>query len=155
MHYQAQRFDEAARAAEAALALTPDDGRLWEVVGLARQMLGDLEGAIAAYDRAIELMPGDSRVHLNRGGAYIVGHQQGRAGWRARARADFERAVELDPRSTFAWNNLGWVRAEEGDVDGAIAAFRRTLELDPNQRMAPSVRKALEDLERRLRGSSR
>src|SRR5262249_12429586 len=38
-------------------------------------------------------------------------------------------AVELDPDYTDAWNNLGILQADTGDLDAACHAFRRALAL--------------------------
>jgi tetratricopeptide (TPR) repeat protein len=43
----------------------------------------------------------------------------------------FRQAIEIDPQSAGAWNNLGVVLSEIGQVDEAIRSFRQTLELDP------------------------
>ena len=44
-----------------------------------------------------------------------------------------ERALELDPSSASASNGLGVARAQAGDLDGAIAAWRRAVDLSPSQ----------------------
>lgn len=45
-------------------------------------------------------------------------------------RRTWEEAVRKAPGSALAWNNLGAIRHEAGDLAGAAAAFRRALELD-------------------------
>lgn len=47
------------------------------------------------------------------------------------ARVEAERALELDPASAIVNNMLGVVFYESRDYDKAIAAFRKTLELNP------------------------
>src|SRR5437016_10369828 len=49
----------------------------------------------------------------------------------AEARAEAERALELDPASVIVNNMLGVVFFESRDYEKAIAAFRKTLELNP------------------------
>jgi len=49
-------------------------------------------------------------------------------------------AVGAAPGSARAWNNLGMARFIEGDLDGAEAAFTRTLELDPRHPQAFDAR---------------
>ena len=48
------------------------------------------------------------------------------------ARAEYQRALDLDARATYALNNIcyGWVL--EGNAPTAIATCRRALELQPN-----------------------
>ncbi len=53
--------------------------------------------------------------------------------------ADFDRAIELDPKHVEAWDERGMTRQQrlaEGDVEGAIADARRATELDPSRAMS-------------------
>jgi tetratricopeptide (TPR) repeat protein/predicted Ser/Thr protein kinase len=47
----------------------------------------------------------------------------------SRAVSDYDRAIELDPRSLYAYNNRGLARGSRGDVAGAIADLTRAIEL--------------------------
>jgi tetratricopeptide (TPR) repeat protein len=148
----AKQLDAAAAEAALALAAVPDDAPALDLAGLVRYFQGDYEAAVAAHSRAVTLAPRSATFVYNRGTSYIAGHQAGRAGWRDLARADFERALELDPELAGAWGNLGMLRAEVGDVDGAIAAFERCLALAPDHPMAGRTRQLVAQLkERRAR----
>jgi cytochrome c-type biogenesis protein CcmH/NrfG len=57
----------------------------------------------------------------------------------------FERALEAGPPSTMALNGLGLTRLALGDHAGAVAAFRKSLQLDPKQ---PDIARTLADLRR-------
>ncbi|WP_244433993.1 tetratricopeptide repeat protein, partial [Azospirillum sp. B506] len=48
------------------MALDPAYGEAWSNLGLARQRLGDGEGAERCYDRALTLRPDLSLAHFNR-----------------------------------------------------------------------------------------
>ena len=43
--------------------------------------------------------------------------------------ADFNRAIELDPKQPRAYMNRGFAKQAKGDHDGAIADYNRALEL--------------------------
>ena len=43
--------------------------------------------------------------------------------------ADYNRAIELDPKQPRAYMNRGFAKQANGDVDGAIADYNRALEL--------------------------
>src|SRR5438445_5577401 len=75
-------FDEALQASAVALANR----------GVARARLGDLDGAIDDYTRALDLAPGDGDILFDRGNAWAA------KGEYQRAMADFRRAAETDPR---------------------------------------------------------
>lgn len=53
-------------------------------------------------------------------------------GRRDEARADLERAVEVNPSYALAWSNLASARRRAGDLAGADGALRRAAELDPD-----------------------
>jgi tetratricopeptide (TPR) repeat protein len=49
-----------------------------------------------------------------------------------RAIADYNKAIELDPRYAAAYNNRGYVYRQKGELDRAIADYSKAIELDPN-----------------------
>lgn len=49
-----------------------------------------------------------------------------------KAISDYEAALRLDPRSSFALYNCGIARDRCGDYDGAIADFTAAIDLDPD-----------------------
>ncbi|MEO8502564.1 MAG: sulfatase-like hydrolase/transferase [Acidobacteriota bacterium] len=86
---------------------------------------GDLESAIAAYERAAELTPNDARIWSNLGAALREG---GRAEDSAKALGE---ALRLDPNDAEAENGMGIVESLRGNGDEALGAFTRALALDP------------------------
>ncbi|HEX7184827.1 MAG TPA: tetratricopeptide repeat protein, partial [Thermoanaerobaculia bacterium] len=61
------------------------------------------------------------------------------------ALADFEEAARLGPSLPLAHASVGLARLCLGDPERAASAFRRSLEIDPDQ---PEIRQALESLSR-------
>jgi Flp pilus assembly protein TadD len=43
----------------------------------------------------------------------------------------YRRAIEADPTLAIAWNGLAMALAQRGDLDGAIEAGKKLVELDP------------------------
>jgi tetratricopeptide (TPR) repeat protein len=99
--------------------------------GAARYARGDIEGALAEDDRALELDPQYAEAYKNRGTAR---HARGDID---QALADFDRALELNPRYAEAYTNRGMVRYGRGDLEGAIEDFDRALEFTPGRGAAP------------------
>jgi arylsulfatase A-like enzyme len=93
--------------------------------GTSRATIGDLDGALRDFDRALELDPGYAQAHVNRG---VILSQQGDV---AGALASFDRAVAADPGLANAWSNRGQLRAAQGDVTGALEDFGRAITADP------------------------
>jgi tetratricopeptide (TPR) repeat protein len=94
--------------------------------GIEKGKEGDLDGAMAAFDRAIELDPKDDAPYYNR--AQVKRLKKDAAG----AIADYNRAVELGSQNPAAYNNRGNARSENNDRDGAIADYTRAIELKPD-----------------------
>ena len=93
-------------------------------------MLGQIEMAMEAYSRVIELNPNNPNAYNNRGVAY-------------NARGDFDRAVEdytkvieLNPDDAIAYNNRGGVYYLKGEYDSAIVDFSKAIELNPDYAIA-------------------
>jgi tetratricopeptide (TPR) repeat protein len=88
--------------------------------------MGDLDGAIAEYHKAIEIDPGLDLAHNN------LGATLRRKGDLDRAIAKFKTAIALAPRYALAHYNLGSALHEKRDLDGAIAAYQKAIEFDRN-----------------------
>ena len=54
----------------------------------------------------------------------------------ARAIADFDQAIRLDPNFARAYRNRGFAHFNKGDYDRAIADYEAALRIDPNHTLA-------------------
>src|SRR5438874_7950830 len=109
----------------AAMASDASDGDLVNR-GIEKAKNGDLDGAIADFDRAAELNPKDDAPYYNRAQAKRL--KKDTAG----AIADYTRAIELGSTNPAAYNNRGNARSDNNDRDGAIADYTRAIELKPD-----------------------
>jgi tetratricopeptide (TPR) repeat protein len=48
----------------------------------------------------------------------------------------FDKALEIDPNYTYAWNSKGLALSNKNDYDQALKCFDKALEIDPNYRDA-------------------
>ena len=94
--------------------------------GIEKGKNGDLDGAIADFDRAAKADPQNDAPYYNRAQAKWL--KKDTAG----AIADYTRAIELGSTNPAAYNNRGNARAENKDPDGAIADYTRAIELKPD-----------------------
>ena len=69
---QAQDPAGAARILEAITAREPANGRAWRMLGVAYQRSKELDKALAAYRRALEIEPGAPQALYNMGTAYAL-----------------------------------------------------------------------------------
>lgn len=104
---------EALDAAREWAAGAPDDADAQRWLGVALAQSGDLDGAVAQIDRAIELSPDDAELHLVRGSLLLGGRRAEAAG------ASLARATELDPNQLPAYFLQAQLALARGDADEA------------------------------------
>ena len=91
---------------------------------------GEVDEAIAHFEKAVEIWPGHAEAHNNLGNALV------RKGATKEAIVHFQKVLEIWPNDVEARNNLGGALLEEGRVDEAIAQFERVLAEKPDHAQA-------------------
>ncbi len=89
-----------------------------------------MDAAAAEYRAFLAQQPDDGVAQAALGAVYV---QQKRY---RDAVAAFREAARLQPGDADIWSNLGTGLAITGDLPGAISAFERALEIDPNAETA-------------------
>lgn len=115
---------------EGALALSPNDARAHNELGILCIDDRQRDRAIEAFARATTLDPRHARAWNNLGSALRD------AGRIEEARSAFARATEAAPRYPLACANLGVAYRDLGRDAEAASAFLRALALDPKHRLA-------------------
>jgi tetratricopeptide (TPR) repeat protein len=90
MHFEAGRYEEAARAYEALVAASPEDGELRASLAGALGALGRYDAALVQLDEAVRLVPANPEAHHNRGAAFerLGRHDDAVAAYRTALRYD-------------------------------------------------------------------
>ena len=87
---------------------------------------GDVAKQRESLEKLVAAYPNDERAHFNLGG-YYFGQQQ-----LTEAVAEYKRATELAPDYSAAYNILGYAYRQQGDYSNAELAFKKYIELIPN-----------------------
>jgi tetratricopeptide (TPR) repeat protein len=91
---------------------------------------GQVDKAIAYYQKALEINPRFSGVHYSLALTYFeLGHFD-------EAVAQYKKEIEINPHNAAVRDNLGLALVANGKVDEAIAEFQKALAIQPNWAMA-------------------
>lgn len=112
-----------------AQVLAPSYYEAWRVEGLVRAALMDHTGAIAAYDRALELAP-DSPILLFHYGSYLVNE----AGDPGGGRSILQRAARVAPDSPEISGQIAWSHFVLSSFSESITMCKHVIELRESSR---------------------
>ena len=87
---------------------------------------GDAQGALSAFEAALDALPDDPVTLFNFGMALIE------LGDKAGAEERMRRAIDIDDGYREPHYNLALILAERGDLEGAERHLRRAVEIDPD-----------------------
>ena len=147
--YSSGNYDGALYCFDKAIALNPDNSRLYNDRGLSYLALEDIDKAISDFSKAIELDTDFEEAYYNRGVAYFgQGDYYDREPFK-NATSDFTKAIELNPDNLEAYYNRGLAYGQFLHYYGkpfdsevidkyhkALADFDSVLELDPTYALA-------------------
>lgn len=131
---QAGRVDEAIIAYQRLLKAKPDLADSWYNLGFLQRHARQFEAALTAYQRALELgVAGIEEVHVNR--AVIYADHLFRPD---EAERELRLALGRNPAYVPALLNLGNLREDRGERDGAREAYQAALTTEPGNVLALS-----------------
>ncbi len=106
------------------------DHQVWNELGNVYTLSGELEQAVNAYTKALEINPKAGWTHNNIALAYI------RMGQPQKAIEHYQRSIELFENfadKAEAWHRLGSAYETLGDIKNTLLAFERATELAPEK----------------------
>ncbi|MEW5979640.1 MAG: tetratricopeptide repeat protein [Acidobacteriota bacterium] len=121
-----ERWREAAELAEALAKELPYDPMVFYWLGEARLQLGNPIGSVQALRSAQRLGLDTKSLHETLGAAYYALYQF------KLFEDQMQRAIEIDPRASRPWYNLGrYYETARGDFTGALKFFEKAKEMEP------------------------
>ena len=112
--------DEALRYAELAVSLDPRHAQAQNLVGLVQAQKGDVNAAIAAFEKAVEAKPDFADAYTNLGNAYLDRLEMAKAG------EAYLKAIDLDGNYKATYG-LARVLYDQKKYDEALAAVMKSI----------------------------
>ena len=124
-----KKWAEAEKEFQAAIQLDSSNTTILGQYGDFLVSRQQLPKAIALVQKFVDNNPNHALGHG------MLGHLQFQAKNNAAARAEFERAIQLDPKQVQAYLGLAQIYQAENQMDTAIAQYQKALELQPKSAM--------------------
>lgn len=144
---QKQQYADAEAGFKKAIELKPDFVEAYNALAGVYNTQKKYDEALAASAKAAELAGTGGG-----GGNASAIYNQGVTLWNAQkfpeAKAQFEKAVALDPSMAEAWYQLGMANLNTGDMTGAVAAFEGYLKAAPNGPKAAEAKTIIAQLKK-------
>lgn len=140
---EAKRCDDAVEHLTKAAAGSGDDFRMLVTIA---DLLGQCQAfgpCVKVWDAAIELQPGDAEWYVRRGLCHHGLDDE------AKARKDFQAAIDQDSSFAAAHYYLGMSWRSAKKTFNATRAFQQAVELDPNGPIGKRARQALQELKQK------
>jgi tetratricopeptide (TPR) repeat protein len=116
-----------------AIQNAPSYGNAFVLRANARRLSGDYQGALADANRSLNYASAD----------YDCLNERLAAGDDPPGLADFNRRIQLDPKSEGAYSGRACIKLGQKDYQGAIADLDRAIQLDPNDASSYSLRSSV------------
>ena len=107
------------------LQVSPRSALAHDKLGVALFQKGQVNDAVAQFQKALAIDPNHLKAHNNLGDALL---HMGRLD---EAMTQYQAALAIDPTFAIAHYNLGGTLWQKGQVDEAMAEFQKTVGLDP------------------------
>jgi tetratricopeptide (TPR) repeat protein len=141
-YLDANDLKKAKETAEKTLVFAPQDAWVHYLYGEALSGLGDKNGALMQYQKAVNLNPNYPVFMVNLAVIY------GELGETGKAREYYEQAIKADPNYATASYNLAILEEAAGNREKAMALYRNVIALErEDEEMVSRAREKLQNLE--------
>jgi tetratricopeptide (TPR) repeat protein len=120
-------FEKAIGEFKQVLHIDPKNIHAYNNLGVAYFRLGDVDGAISSYSKAIDLGIADANMYFFRGLMYGKYKQED-----AKAIKDYSKAIQLEPKNSRAYLNRALAYSFLKMHDKSIADYNKMVELRPD-----------------------
>lgn len=128
--FRKEEFDEALSLIQRSKRAYPNSPELWQLHALILQQKNKTAESIKAFEKVVDLQPGQATNYTNLGLAYEkIGNLDA-------ALLQYQKAITIDNNSYTAFYNLGCVFLTKNDYSSAIENFKQSLKIQPDFAMS-------------------
>lgn len=131
VYYLQNKMAEAYNDYSKAIRLNPKKALYYLNRGSVYTRWEQYDSAFADYNTAVNLNPGYTDALIERGNIYMNQKQQPELGL-----ADYRRVLEIDPKYSNAWMNIGVYYHNKESFSQAIENYNKAIEADPKNMLA-------------------
>lgn len=128
--FKKEKFDEALTLIKRSVKTYRNSPELWQLYALIMQKNNNFAESIKAFEKVIDLQPGEATNYTNLGLAYE------KVGDFDTATLQYNKAIAIDNKSHTAFYNLGCVFLTKKQCLLAIENFKKSLEIQPDFTLA-------------------
>ena len=128
-YFELGQIDLAISSYTKATEYWPQSEVSYAMLGQIYSSQGDTEQAIKNLSKAVELKPDDHELHSLLG---VELTQNGDVEAVDAVIESFEQAINIDPNNAEAYNGIGTVLNEKGELDAAIDSYKQALKIKPD-----------------------
>jgi superkiller protein 3 len=136
-----ERFSDAAKRLERAAALEPENAAIYFNLGIAYTFMKDEDKALDTFQKCVEINPSAAEAYYNMGQIYLLSKKDF-----SMALSCFNRAASVRPGYIGAHHQKGKAYELLGYPEKALECWEKTLELDPDNKMAQENIRRVSDL---------
>lgn len=127
-----EKYDQALDWLQKANAIKPS-ALTYNEIGFAYYKQKKNEESIAAYQKALELEPGNGTAYKGIGDVYRRNFKPVKT---AEALENYRKAIVNNPKSAGSYYGIGWCHNNNGNYQEAIAILKKALEIEPTMSAA-------------------
>ena len=138
--YKNGRMPEVVKHAMALTEKYPDRFILWNLMGAAAAQIGQLDRAVFAFKKAINIKPGSAELYNNIGNVFFEQKKMDDA------LAAYFKSTSIKPNYADAYCNMANVLKHQGHLDEALTTYKKALSIKPdNAEVYNNIGTALRD----------
>tara|TARA_B100000963_G_scaffold358937_1_gene384853 strand:- start:171 stop:2465 length:2295 start_codon:yes stop_codon:yes gene_type:complete len=124
--YKDGRMPEVVKHAKVLVEKYPDQFMLWNLMGAAAARIGQLDRAVFAFKKAINIKPNSAEVYNNIGNVFFEQKKMDDA------LAAYSKATSIKSNYADAYCNIANVLKDQGELGEALEAYKKALSIKPD-----------------------